>query len=238
MAQRRMFSKTIISSARFLKMPIDSQNLYFHLGMNADDDGIVEAFPVMRMVGSNEDNLRVLVSRNFIRILNDDLVSFITDWTEHNLIRADRKVDSAYKNLLLQIIPEIELKEQKARADTGKPTGRPMDDKRTAQVRLGKDSIGKDSIGKREARPGSIEEVITYMIIGKKLEPRVANIEADSFLAHYEMVGWKYGKGHHDIKDWRRAVDTWCKNMKKYKPNTAIKTNEQRIKELNDLCQR
>lgn len=25
---------------------------------------------------------------------------------------------------------------------------------------------------------------------------------------HYEMVGWKYGKSHHDIKDWKRACVT------------------------------
>ena len=55
MAQRRMFSKRIIESAKFLKMPISCQALYFHLGMNADDDGIVEAFKVMRMTGSTED---------------------------------------------------------------------------------------------------------------------------------------------------------------------------------------
>ena len=43
MAERRMFSKKIVQSARFLKMPMTSQCLYFHLGMQADDDGVVEA---------------------------------------------------------------------------------------------------------------------------------------------------------------------------------------------------
>lgn len=44
MAERRMFSRSVVESARFLKMPVSSQNLYFHLVMNADDDGIVEAY--------------------------------------------------------------------------------------------------------------------------------------------------------------------------------------------------
>lgn len=117
-----MFSPKIISSARFLKMPIDTQLLYFHLGMNADDDGVVEAYTVIKSVGSNEDNLRVLSAKGFVKILNEDLVSFITDWSEHNLIRADRKVDSIYKPLLLQIIPEAELIDPKPRADTGQLT--------------------------------------------------------------------------------------------------------------------
>ncbi len=38
MAERRMFSRSVVESARFLKMPVSSQNLYFHLVMNADDD--------------------------------------------------------------------------------------------------------------------------------------------------------------------------------------------------------
>jgi len=146
MAQRRMFSKTIISSARFLKMPTDSQNLYFHLGLNADDDGIVEAYSVMRIIGSNEDNLRVLVSKGFVKVLNEDLVSYITDWKEHNLIRADRKIDSIYKNLLLKLVPDVEILKAKERADVKKISGRNLDVQLTTngQHRLGKDRLGKD----------------------------------------------------------------------------------------------
>jgi len=38
LAQRRMFSKEVTNSDEFLDMPPSSQSLYFHLGMNADDD--------------------------------------------------------------------------------------------------------------------------------------------------------------------------------------------------------
>lgn len=141
MAQRRMFSVKITNSAKFLKMPIDSQLLYFHLGLHADDDGVVEAYTIIKTLNSNEDNLKVLVAKGFIKILNEDLVSYITDWNEHNLIRADRKVDSIYKNLLLQIVSDIDILEPKPRSDTGKLTGRPLDNQWTAQVRLGKDRI-------------------------------------------------------------------------------------------------
>jgi hypothetical protein len=96
MAQRRMFSQRVVGSGRFLKRPPSSQALYFHLGINADDDGIVEAYQVMRLTGSNEDDLKVLAAKNFIKVLNEDLVTYILDWNEHNLIRADRKVDSIY----------------------------------------------------------------------------------------------------------------------------------------------
>ena len=91
MAERRMFSKAVVESARFLKMPATSQNLYFHLAINADDDGVVEAYTVINLVKANEDDLRVLLGKGFVKILNDDLVTYIVDWRTHNKIRADRK---------------------------------------------------------------------------------------------------------------------------------------------------
>lgn len=147
MAQRRMFSNRITNSAKFLKMPLSSQALYFHLGLHADDDGVVEAFAVMRQTGAVEDDLRLLVAKGFVAVLNDDLVSYITDWNENNRIRADRKVDSIYKELLLKMLPSVELKDAKPRADTGKRTGRPVDNQWTAQDRLGEDRLGEDSTG-------------------------------------------------------------------------------------------
>ena len=68
MAQRRMFSNRITDSAKFLKMPLSSQALYFHLGLHADDDGVVEAFSVMRQTGAVEDDLRILVAKNFVNV--------------------------------------------------------------------------------------------------------------------------------------------------------------------------
>lgn len=148
MANRRMFSLRIINSARFLKMPISSQALYFHLGMRADDDGIVEAFTTMRSVGCTEDDLRVLVAKGFVQVLNEDLITYITDWTENNKIRPDRKIDSIYQDLLLKINPDAPLIEKRERADSG----RAMDNQRTdnGPHRLGKDRIVKDNVNSNE----------------------------------------------------------------------------------------
>lgn len=120
MAERRMCSRKIVHSARFLKMPLSTQALYFHLLISADDDGVVEAFNIMRLAGSTEDELKLLHAKGFVKVLNDELVTYIEDWTEHNLIRADRKIDSIYKNLLLQIVPDVQLIESKPRSDVQK----------------------------------------------------------------------------------------------------------------------
>ena len=67
MANRRMFSMTVIDTDYFLELPISSQCLYFHLGMWADDDGFISSPKrIMRMVGSSEDDFKNLVAKNFL----------------------------------------------------------------------------------------------------------------------------------------------------------------------------
>jgi len=180
MAQRRMFSIKIINSARFIKMPASARLLYYDLGMHADDDGIVEAFTIMRSTGSSEDDLKILVAKGFIKILNEDLVTYILDWNEHNYIRADRKVNSIYKNLLLQLLPEAQLIEPKIRADTCKKHGQPMDSQWTAQVRLGKVRLGKVRLGK--VRLNKKKEKIDKDIVSFKKDTLNYSIE-QSFLS-------------------------------------------------------
>lgn len=103
MAERRMFAKSVIGSARFLKMPPTSRLLYYDLGMQADDDGIVEAFPVMRLTGATEDDLKVLAAKGFVRVLNEDLVTWVSDWKRNNLIKSDRYHPSIHHELLVQL---------------------------------------------------------------------------------------------------------------------------------------
>ena len=102
MAERRMLSKKIFQSRKFLMMPFEAQALYTHLILSSDDDGIVEAFPIVRMIGAKEDSLGLLVVKKFILPLNEDMVYFITDFEEQNKIRADRVQPSRYRDLLLE----------------------------------------------------------------------------------------------------------------------------------------
>lgn len=179
MANRRMFSKAIIESARFLKMPSTSRLLYYDLCMRADDDGVVEAFTVIRTTGAAEDDLRLLVTKGYVKILDpEDLIAFIVDWKEHNKIRPDRKIDSIYKNLLVQVIPGVSLLEAQPRADTKKKTGeskiksnvdqwtsngQPMDG--IGEDRLGQDRIVKDKIGQESIEKVSLsDEFCSYVV--------------------------------------------------------------------------
>lgn len=157
MADKRMFSKTIIGSARFLRMPPSSRLLYYDLGMYADDDGIVEAFSVMRQTSATEDDLRVLVSKGFVKVLNEDLVSYITDWNVNNSIRGDRYHASIYKDLMLQMI-ENDLNDNQLTTKW-----QPNDNQVTTNgiPRLGKVRLDKVSIGNNISPSQAKEEFET-----------------------------------------------------------------------------
>lgn len=99
MAERRMFAKTIIDSDAFLTMPASSQNLYFHLGMRADDDGVVNnPRTIMRLVGAHEDDMNILISKKFVIVLQDSLI-VIKHWKINNYIRSDRYVQICSKQV-------------------------------------------------------------------------------------------------------------------------------------------
>lgn len=62
MAERRMFAKKITESDAFLDMPSSTQMLYFHLSMNADDDGFVNnPKKIQRMCGASDDDFKLLL---------------------------------------------------------------------------------------------------------------------------------------------------------------------------------
>lgn len=145
MANRRMFSNRIANSARFLQMPTESQLLYFHMVLRADDDGIVESYPLMRLLGVASDSFKVLMAKGFIQQLNEDQVVVINDWKEHNVIRADRKIDSIYLPLLLEVKPDVEVLLPKPRSDV-KDNSKRLNGQSTdsiSYVRLGKVKLSK-----------------------------------------------------------------------------------------------
>lgn len=97
MAERRMFALKIVDSDAFLDMPDSAQNLYFHLAMRADDDGFISnPRKVMRMIGANEDNLKILLAKRFLLTFDTGIV-VIKHWRLHNYIAKDRYTETIYK---------------------------------------------------------------------------------------------------------------------------------------------
>ena len=76
MADKRMFSLKIVDSDLFLDMPLSSQCLYFHLSMRADDDGFVNnPKKIIKIIGANEDDLKILIAKGFVIIFEQGIMS-------------------------------------------------------------------------------------------------------------------------------------------------------------------
>lgn len=97
MAEKRMFTKSIIDSDRFLEMPLSTQALYFHLGMRADDEGFINSpKKIIRAVNCNEDDLKLLIAKGFVICFDTGIIA-ITHWKLHNHIQKDRFKPTLYE---------------------------------------------------------------------------------------------------------------------------------------------
>ena len=131
-----MFSKKVTDTDTFLDMPLSTQALYFHLNMHADDDGFIDnTKTIQRMIGSSDDDRKLLVAKQFLLPFENGLV-VIKDWRVHNYIQGDRYHKTQYINEKSQLIVE----------ENNMYTRRVQDvSNMDTQVRLGKDRLGKDS---------------------------------------------------------------------------------------------
>lgn len=104
MAKRRMFSSEITTSDSFTQMGLGAQALYFHLGMNADDDGVVNNYKmIQRSINAAEDDLRVLVAKRFIIPIEEAGIIVIKHWRLNNYIQKDRYTPSKYRKDLAML---------------------------------------------------------------------------------------------------------------------------------------
>lgn len=156
MAERRMFSKKIVDSDAFKTMSLAAQALYFHLGMAADDDGVVNnAVSITRSIGATQEALEELVSSRRFLLKGPNGVYVVKHWKINNVVRADRYVKTTYSDVL----ENLEVKEDGAYTEKQKSTDngiqsdnqvttncQPSDNQMSENGCIGKDRLGKDNI--------------------------------------------------------------------------------------------
>lgn len=90
MAERRMFSRSLVESDNFLSMSRNANLLYFYLNLEADDDGFVST--VIRTTGSlgfskaeGEEVIKELVDKGYILKFSSGII-LIKHWLQQNQI--------------------------------------------------------------------------------------------------------------------------------------------------------
>ena len=212
MAERRMFAKSLIDSDLFLDMPLSTQALYFHLSMRADDEGFVNnPKKILRMIGADEDSLRILIAKQFILPFDSGIV-VIKHWRIHNYIQKDRFKKTVYTAERAQLVSnengEYSISDTECIHDVSS-----LD----TQYSIGKVSIDKVSIGEEDgeasASPDSPEKKSNRFVkptveqIAAYCQERGNGINAEKFFNYYEAIGWHVGKN--PMKNWKAAVRTW-----------------------------
>lgn len=91
-----MFSMKIVDSDPFKEMPLSAQALYFHLVMNADDEGFLnKAKSVQRSIMASDDDMKLLIAKDFI-IRFESGIMVIKHWKMHNTIQPSRLKPTQY----------------------------------------------------------------------------------------------------------------------------------------------
>ena len=198
MAERRMFAKTIIDSDAFLDMPLSTQALYFHLSMRADDDGFINnPKKIQRMIGGTDDDLKLLVAKNFIIPFESGVV-VIKHWKIHNYIQKDRYKETVYK-------------EEKAFLVTKDNNAYTLDTEcihngysLETQDRLGK---SKDRIELGKDREGKAREDVDYQLIADMYNDTCVSFPRLTTLSDARKKAIKARLKTYSVEDFQRLFD-------------------------------
>lgn len=222
-----MFSKKVTDTDTFLDMPLSTQALYFHLNMHADDDGFIDnTKTIQRMIGSSDDDRKLLVAKQFILPFENGVV-VIKDWRVHNYIRKDTYNQTMYPNELEQL--QINDSGQYERQELATYTERPRDvDETLTQVRLGKVRTGKVS---KDILSGSDEpDHVPYKEIVDYLNEKTGSKYRSSGSKTKSLIKARVNDGF-NLDDFKKVIDTktsqWLNDqkMKKFlRPETLFGT--------------
>ena len=221
MAERRMMAKSVIETDHFMDMPMSSQCLYFHLLLRADDDGFITSpRRIMREVGCHEDDMKLLVAKNYI-IPFDSGVIVIKHWKIHNFIRSDRytpthcderaQVELTKKKIYELKTPDVDALTTSTGTNgmtcgipTGIPTGTPHGNQavtgRDTQVRLGKVRLGKvnntttTTTRACEGEDSDTDQALSRVVklYADNINPSYGPIESEKLLMLYDRYHSKW----------------------------------------------
>ena len=96
MANRRMLSKDVIRSDKFIGLSFSAQVLYMQLNVESDDEGFVNnPNMIARLVGVTNNDLQELIKKGFI-ITFDSGVVVLCHFHLNNYIQPDRRHETVY----------------------------------------------------------------------------------------------------------------------------------------------
>lgn len=231
MAERRMFAKSVVLSGPFIRLPAKTQLLYFHLGMQADDEGFVSA-PELAMSASktSRKELNQLIKEEFLYRFPSG-AHVIRHWFIHNNIRKDRFNPTVFQAELeqlylyervYQLIPQWQPNDNQNDNQKDDQTDDPNDnheaDNLATQIKLNKNKLNQNKINQNKLNqdsqtPGSgagpgirgdvprLVDVICYAMEHDYVS------DVAQFYNYYQDAGWM--EGGRPVYNWRKLLKKW-----------------------------
>lgn len=203
MAQRRMFSRKITETDRFLEMPLSSQALYFHLNMGADDEGFIDkAKTIQRTIGASDDDMKLLIAKGFL-IPFDSGVVVIRHWRIHNYIRSDRFQSTLHQDEKTQLEYDHSKTAMLKPLENVIPNGYHLD----TQDRVSKGSLDKDSLTTYPKETDNIpyKEIIDY------LNSKTGKKYRDNVQKNKSLIKARWSEGYR-LEDFKQVIDNMVKD--------------------------
>lgn len=203
MAQRRMFSRKITETDRFLEMPLSSQALYFHLNMGADDEGFIDkAKTTQRTIGASDDDMKLLIAKGFLIPFESGVV-VIRHWRIHNYIRSDRFQSTLHQDEKNQLKYDHSKTAVLKPLENVIPNGYRLD----TQDRAGKVSLDEDSLTTYPKEPDNIpyKEIIDY------LNSKTGKNYRDNVQKNRSLIKARWSEGYR-LDDFKQVIDNMVKD--------------------------
>lgn len=199
MAQKRMFDKTITNSDEFLDLPDSSQVLYFHLSMNADDDGFVNNWKsIIRMTGTKEDDLKILIAKSFV-IPFESGVIVIKHWRINNFLRKDRHTETKFQKELSML--EINDNQEYVWLTNVQPS--------IDKNRIDKISIDKNRIDKNNNKNILNNEINIYCRVIDYLNEKTNSNYKSTTTKTQRLINAREKEGF-EFEDFKTVIDKKC----------------------------
>ena len=227
-----MVSNQIVDSDAFLDMPLSAQALYLHLLVRADDEGFTNGVKkVMRMIGSRDDDLKVLIGKKFV-IMFESGVLVVKHWLIHNTIRQDRIIETVHieEKRQLDVKPNKSYTLKTAQESHLIENDRHMTDTCQADDRIDKYRLVQNSIDKNSKDiMSSKHDDIPYSDIIDYLNEKANTRYRSSSQKTKTLIHARFNEGF-NLDDFKTVIDKKCKewkgsDMEKYlRPETLFGT--------------
>ena len=227
MAKRRMLDTETVESDDFYELPPMAQTLYFHLNMNADDDGLIaRTGNIMRLCNAAAEDLELLIERGWLIRFESGLFA-IRHWKMHNYIPKDRYQPSRHKAEKSQLELDDSMRYRllsppmytEGRTDEDRSGEDRIGEDRADQVRAGEEERVRDEAPHAEHASAAAAPTLTE-VLNFAQEQGLSSVNAYRFFEYYQGRRWRTPTGY--PIDWKLKIQTWNQDDTKINPSPHI----------------